>query len=987
MPRKQVLSEFEIKELIKIPETDEELIINYSLSENDFSIIKNHCRTNTNKLGFAVNLSYMRHPGIILAPELYPDRQILQFISSQLGINVLEWENYGKREQTRREYISILQSVYGFRIFTIIDYTVYKGLLQEIALKTDKGFVVAEELVKFLRKNKILLPATGTIERLCSEALINAEKQIYDSLSSSLSNHQKQLLDALLNLQEKSSISQLNWLKQSPQAVNSKFLLMHIKRLKTIKEINLPKDIGKDIHQNRLLKIAREGRQMTPQHLRDFEESRRYATLVAILLETKASIIDEIIEMNDKIIGSLFRYAKNTQTQKMQDSGKSMGEQLGIFFKVGSALLDAKETGEDPFDAVESVISWDALAQSISEAKNLTAKQNFDSLYFISDKYFTIKKYGGEFLKELELRSAPVAEDILKAVGILIDLYEGKIKKLPEKIPSGFIRKRWEELVFTENGIDRKFYELCIFSELKNHLRSGDLWVQGSRQYKDFEDYLIPAGRFVEMKDENQVPLDVALNAEEFLSERMELLSNKIQIVCKLIENNELPESSIINDRIKIKPLENTVPEEVEVLAKKIYSLLPLIKITDLLKEVDQWTGFTDQFIHLKSGNKASDKNLLLTVILSDAINLGLRKMSEASPGTSYAKLSWLQAWHIRDETYSSALAKIINTQSDHSFSSYWGEGKTSSSDGQRFATGSYAQRTGNINPKYGSSPGVQFYTHISDQYAPFHTKVINVGVRDATYVLDGLLYHESELQIEEHYTDTSGFTDHVFALMQLLGFKFAPRIRDLNDKKLFIPETSTSYSALSEHIGGTINSKKIIQNWDEILRLAASIKNGTVTASLIVKKIGSYPRQNGLAVALRELGKIERTLFMLDWYMSPELRRRVTAGLNKGEARNALARAVYFNRFGEVRERSFENQRYKASGLSLVTAAIVLWNTVYIEKAVQHLKEQGEEINEELLQHLSPLGWEHIHLTGDYVWEDRIKFKKGEFRSLRNSL
>jgi TnpA family transposase len=404
------------------------------------------------------------------------------------------------------------------------------------------------------------------------------------------------------------------------------------------------------------------------------------------------------------------------------------------------------------------------------------------------------------------------------------------------------------------------------------------------------------------------------------------------------------------------------------------------------LKEVDQWTGFTDQFIHLKSGIKANDKNLLLTVILSDAINLGLRKMSEASPGTSYAKLSWLQAWHIRDETYSSALAEIINVQSTHPFSFYWGEGKTSSSDGQRFATGSYAQRTGNINPKYGSTPGVQFYTHISDQYAPFHTKVINVGVRDATYVLDGLLYHESDVQIEEHYTDTSGFTDHVFALMQLLGFKFAPRIRDLNDKKLFIPEASTGYSALSEHIGGTINSKKIIQNWDEILRLAASIKNGTVTASLIVKKIGSYPRQNGLAVALRELGKIERTLFMLDWYMSPELRRRVTVGLNKGEARNALARAVYFNRFGEVRERSFENQRYKASGLNLVTAAIVLWNTVYIEKAVEHLKEQGEEINEELLQHLSPLGWEHIHLTGDYVWEDRIKLKKGEFRSLRKA-
>ena len=103
----------------------------------------------------------------------------------------------------------------------------------------------------------------------------------------------------------------------------------------------------------------------------------------------------------------------------------------------------------------------------------------------------------------------------------------------------------------------------------------------------------------------------------------------------------------------------------------------------------------------------------------------------------------------------------------------------------------------GNINPKYGSDPGVQFYTHISDQYAPFHTKVINVGVRDATYVLDGLLYHESDIRIEEHYTDTSGFTDHVFALMHLLGFRFAPRIRDLADKRLFVVDSKKEYPSI----------------------------------------------------------------------------------------------------------------------------------------------------------------------------------------------
>jgi TnpA family transposase len=273
----------------------------------------------------------------------------------------------------------------------------------------------------------------------------------------------------------------------------------------------------------------------------------------------------------------------------------------------------------------------------------------------------------------------------------------------------------------------------------------------------------------------------------------------------------------------------------------------------------------------------------------------------------------------------------LVNAQFHHPFARHWGEGMTSSSDGQRFRSGGIARRTGNINPKYGSEPGVLFYTHISDQYAPFHTKVINVGVRDATYVLDGLLYHESDLRIEEHYTDTAGFTDHVFALMHLLGFRFAPRIRDLADKRLFIP-VRKSYPAIDSLIGETINVKHIRNHWDEILRFAASIKQGTVTASFMLRKLGSYPRQNGLAVALRELGRIECSLFTLDWLQNIELHRRVNAGLNKGEARKALARAVFFNRLGEMRDRNFENQRYRASGLNLVTAAIIFWNTVYLE-------------------------------------------------------
>ncbi len=143
-----------------------------------------------------------------------------------------------------------------------------------------------------------------------------------------------------------------------------------------------------------------------------------------------------------------------------------------------------------------------------------------------------------------------------------------------------------------------------------------------------------------------------------------------------------------------------------------------------------------------------------------------------------------------------------------------------------------------------------------------------------------------------------------------------------------------------------------------------------------MLRKLGSYPRQNGLAVALRELGRIERTLFTLDWLQSTELRRRVQIGLNKGEAKNALARAVFFNRLGEL--------RYRASGLNLVMAAIVLWNTVYLERAVQSLKTQGQSVDDTLLSHLSPLGWEHINLTGDYAWRQSKEVERGKFRALR---
>jgi hypothetical protein len=155
----------------------------------------------------------------------------------------------------------------------------------------------------------------------------------------------------------------------------------------------------------------------------------------------------------------------------------------------------------------------------------------------------------------------------------------------------------------------------------------------------------------------------------------------------------------------------------------------------------------------------------------------------------------------------------------------------------------------------------VKFYTHLSDQFGPYHTNVIAASAHEAPHVLDGLLYHESSLVINEHYTDTGGFSDHIFAVCRPLGFRYAPRIRDLKEKRLYTIPGVIVPAELAPLVAGHINMKAIHDHWQDILRLVISIKTGTVTASVILRKLAAYPRQNGLALALRELGKLERTL------------------------------------------------------------------------------------------------------------------------------
>ena len=271
-----------------------------------------------------------------------------------------------------------------------------------------------------------------------------------------------------------------------------------------------------------------------------------------------------------------------------------------------------------------------------------------------------------------------------------------------------------------------------------------------------------------------------------------------------------------------------------------------MVELSELLIEVDGWTRFSDDFEHA-GGTEPRGRELrshLYASVLAQACNLGPTRMARISDLT-YQKLAWCTNWYVRDETLKAATTRLVNFQYRQPLSRFWGTGTLSSSDGQRFPVSGKVRMATALPRYFGYGKGVTFYTWTADQFSQYGTKVIPATVRDATYVLDEILDNETELPILEHTTDTAGYTEIVFALFDLLGLQFSPRIRDLGDQRLFRMDRQKRHPHLGPLLKGRINRDRILRHWDDLLRVAGSLKRGWVTASLLIGKLQSYPRKN----------------------------------------------------------------------------------------------------------------------------------------------
>ena len=943
------------------------------------------CRSPRTRLELALEILYLRNLGRPLLSGERPSDLLLARVAAQVEATPLDFDPSRSVSRTRRRHFSLAIAHLGLRPFELADVRLVINAARKAADQSDRGDIIVGAQIKVLHAEGVVLPASYILERLGLSARAAARRQALDMIVAGIEPCVRAQLEALLRVDKDLGATRLSWLRQWPQAPSIRNLSGLLDRLSHLREAGLMEmEFSSNATSARRAVIAQEAFLMSAQHMSRLGDNRRLATLCVFVEEIRGQLIDGALHMMDKLLGNLARRAERKKAQRLIDPRLSLPKVLRLHAALGRALVKARTDRADAFAAIDRSVGWEnyvATLPVLSEA----AGDHDGHLDEVVDHHASVHKIAALILPAFTFLSYRINDPLLAAVQIVREVLTSSGKALPVKVPTGYLRDAWRKYLKVTTKPYKRAYEVAVMVHLRDRLRAGDVWVKGARTYRPFNDFLMTEQVFGAKATDQTTGVCAPLDFDVWLSERTALITRRFDEVAAQVEGGRLVDARIDPKAgLIISPLKSDVPDEALELKARLYARLPRIKITELLAEVDAWTGFTKAFTHVRTGTPDSDKAAILAGVLADATNLGLARMAEASHDLSHSQLLWSAQWHIRPDTYRAASAILTDAQSRHPLAPIWGEENVSSSDGQFFRSGGRGEAGASYNGKYGDRPGNIFYTTLTGRYAPLYSKVIAANGGEAAHMLDGLFLHDAAIAVGEHSTDTAAATDRLFALCHLLGVRFLPRMRNPGDRRLYTLSTVTRPDAFKPLMAGVIATDTIRDNWAEVLRLAATIKSGEAAPSTLLAKLAAYPRQNALARALNEIGKIERTLFLLDWLSDAALRRKVQVILNKGEARNALARAVFFHQLGELRDRTFEDQAFRASGLNLVVAAIILWNTTYLEKAVAEMRARGEVIPDDILAHVAPLGWEHIHLTGDYLWK---MVASGILRPLRSTV
>jgi TnpA family transposase len=739
----------------------------------------------------------------------------------------------------------------------------------------------------------------------------------------------------------------------------------------------------------RITALARFAGAAKAQAVARLPDDRRIAILLAFVRTLEASAHDDVLDLFDVVVTGMLASAKFAGQRERLGSIRDLDAAALKLRQACAVVLDEGTPDDAVRQAVFDLVSREDLAEAMARIESLARPQ--DDQYFkeLRAQHRRLR-FLPSLLRTISFGAAPAGRFVLDAIEYLRTVVDEKPR--PGAAPMAFVPEAWKRQVRTENdAIDMTGYRLCLLDRMRGAIRRRDLFVSPSFRFGDPRKGLLDGAAWDAARPAVCRTLGVSSNAIE----EIERLSRRLDEAFRRTAGN-LPQNASVrieqvggNPDLILSPLDKLEePPSLVALRAAIDARMPRVDLPEQVLEIHTQTGFAGEFSHASEARaRAQDLAVSISaVLLSEACNTGLEPMIRPEVAAlRRARLSWVKQNYIRADTLTAANAKLVAVQNSIDLVQAWGAGEVASADGLRFVVPIRTIHAG-PNPRYfGRERGVTYYNMTSDQFTGLNGVVVPGTLRDSLVILSVVLEQETELKPVEIMTDTGAYTDVIFGIFYLLGFQFSPRLADSGGARLWRIDPKADYGPFNSFATDRINLKLIAEQWDDLLRLAGSLKLGVVQASGLARTLQTGNSPTKLARALAELGRIIKTMHLLTYFDDETYRRRILVQLNRGESRHMLSRAVFHGKRGELRQPYRQGQEDQLGALGLIVNVIVLWNTIYMDAALKQLRKKGFPVHDEDVARLSPLGHEHINMLGHYAFTLPEPVARGELRPLRN--
>lgn len=972
------------------PPTSEELARFFHINDGDRVLITQR-RGNHNRLGFALQLVTVRFIGIFLEDPLEVPESVLRFISRQLGIIDLgNLKAYRVGEQ-RWEHAAEIRVKYGYLDFADprVGLRLCRWLYGLCWTGTDRPSVLFDRAKSWLLSRKVLLPGVSVLERLISRIRSRVETRLWTMLGRCITKEQQCQLENLLTIPEGSRSSWLDKLRSGPIRVSSTALVSALMRLQTVRNLGISLPTLSSIPPTRLSSLARFASTAKVTEVIRLPRTRRLATLVAFIHCLEAQAQDDALDILGILLRDFFTHAMQEDKKKRLRTLKDLDQAATLLAEACQIFLDAELQEHLPSKVFEK-LTKEELTHAMKTVELLVRPP--DDVYFqeLEARYRSIRRFLPELLKRIHFQAHSAGQPVVAAFNWLREK-EGN-SKFAQAAPREIMRKPWQRYVIQKDGkFNHRAYTFCVLDELRIALRKRDIFVASSWRYADPRAGLLSGAEWESTRPVICRTLGLSANPQPVLDALAAELDHTYRTVAARLPNNQAVRFETVKDKkeLILSPLDKLdEPQSLITLRQAVAARMPRVDLPEILLEISTCTKFADAFTHITENTARAEDFMtsLCAVLLAEACNTGLEPLVRNDiPALKRDRLSWVNQNYIRNETLSAANAQLVSAQNHIPLAQIWGGGEVASADGMRFVVPIRTIHAGPNSKYFGAERGVTWYNLISDQFSGLNAITVPGTLRDSLVLLSVVLDQQTELQPTQIMTDTGAYTDVIFGLFRLLGYRFSPRLADVGDTRFWKIDPKADYGQLNTIARQKINTQRIIQHWDELLCLAGSLKLGHISATSIMSTLQVGDRPTSLAQSLAEFGRIEKTLHTLTYLDDESQRRSILTQLNRGEARHSLARVLFYGKRGELRQRYREGQEDQLGALGLVLNIIILWNTIYIDAVLSKLRQEGHLIREEDVARLSPLIYEHINVLGRYSFAMPEAVSRGELRPLRN--